>query len=122
MLANPDIDEAPIGAVIGRLVDDGQRLVRAEIAVQKATIQKRVEGAKSGAVFLVVAVLLAQAAVTALLVGLVIGLAVLVGGVAAGLIVAIGGLAVAGLLGWLGAKKLAAPAEVPADAAARVTS
>jgi len=100
--------ETPIGELFGSLVDDGRSLVRAEIGLYKQIAVYRANKAKLGLAALVAGGLLAFAGLIAFLVGLVIGLADLVGGVAAGLIV----FAVAGIIAFLlfrwGAGKMAA--------------
>ena len=100
--------DSSIGDLFGRLVDDGRTLVRAEVDLYKELALYRAGKAKTGAIALVAGGLLAFAGLIALLVGVVIGLAPLVGPVAGGLIV----FAIAGGVGFLlvrfGAGKMAA--------------
>lgn len=105
---NPDPVDKPIGELFGQLVDDGRELVRAELGLYKKVALYRAGKAKTGAVALVAGGFIAYAGLIAFMVGLVLGLANLVGPVAGGLIV----LAVSGLVAFLlvrfGAAKLAA--------------
>jgi hypothetical protein len=79
--------EPSIGDLFGRLADEGKAYVRAEAGVYKAIAARRVGNARSGAIALVAAFLLLNAALITLLVCLAVGLAPLVGPVLAGLIV-----------------------------------
>lgn len=104
--ANPT--DSSIGDLFGQLVDDGRSLVRAEVDLYKEIALYRAGKAKVGIAALVAGGLLAYAGLIAALVGLVMGLADLVGPVAGGLIV----LAGAGIIGFVlirfGASKMAA--------------
>jgi hypothetical protein len=97
-----------IGDLFGQLVDDGRGLVRAEVNLYKQVALYRASKAKIGIAALVGGGLLAYAGLIAFLVGLVMGLADLVGPVLGGLIV----LAVSGIVAFLlfrfGAGKMAA--------------
>ena len=104
--------EAPgVTKLVGQLVDDTREVVRTEIALVKAKVTERVTAYKGAAVFLVAAGVLALEAVGALLVGLILTLATLVGPGWATLIVVGAVFAAAGVLAYLGIKKLA-PAPV----------
>ncbi|MFS0736261.1 phage holin family protein [Sphingomonas sp. 1P06PA] len=121
--AKPD-DDAPLGTLFSRLLENAQRLLRAEIAVQIAGVQHRVESARVGIGLLAGAYLVAQAAVVMLLVGLVIGLGRFIGPVAAGFLVGIAGLVLAGIMAKIGLKQAfppKAPVEVVEEAHAAVT-
>jgi hypothetical protein len=100
--------DSSIGDLFGQLVDDGRNLVRAEVGLYKEIALYRAGKAKTGMAALVAGGLLLYAGLIAGLVGLVFGLAPLVGPVLAGLIV----FAVAGLIGFVlirfGAAKMAA--------------
>lgn len=103
-----DPAESSIGDLFHQLVDDGKSLARAEVNLYKQIALFRVGKAKSGLVALVAGGLLAYAALIAFMVGLVMGLADLVGPVAGGAIV----LAVTGIIAFFlfryGAGKMAA--------------
>lgn len=86
-----------IGGLFHQLVDDGKSFARAELNLYKQIAIYRASKARNGAIALIAAVVLVNAALIAFLVGLVMGLAPLVGPVAGGLIV----LAVTALAGYL---------------------
>jgi len=100
--------DSSIGDLFGQLVDDGRSLVRAEVDLYKQVALYRAGKAKSGIAALVAGGLLAYAGLIAALVGLVMGLADIVGPVLGGLIV----LVVCGIIAFLlfryGAGKMAA--------------
>jgi len=100
--------DSSIGNLFGQLVDDGRGLVRAEVNLYKQIALYRASKAKIGIAALVGGGLLAYAGLIAFMVGLVMGLADLVGPVLGGLIV----LAVSGIAAFLlfrfGAGKMAA--------------
>lgn len=76
-----------IGDLFGQLVDDGKGLVRAEAELYKQIALYRAGKAKSGLIALVAASGLAIGGLIAALVGMVLGLAPLIGPVAGGLVV-----------------------------------
>lgn len=97
--------------LVGQLVDDTREVVRTEVALFKAKVNERVTAYKGAAIFLVAAGVLALEALGALLVGLILTLATLVGPGWATLIVVGAVFAAAGALAYLGIKKLSpAPA------------
>jgi hypothetical protein len=101
-----------VAALVGRLVDDSRTLVSAEIALYKARAGERVSAYKSAAVFFAAAGVLALGAFVALLVGLILSLATLIGPLGAtGVVVGIV-LIVAAALAMIGKGKLAVPKEV----------
>jgi hypothetical protein len=83
---NPQ-DES-IADLVGKLIDEGREVARAEVALYKQIALRRSACAKSGLVALVAAGLLGWFAGLALVLGLVLGLATLVGPLAGGAIVA----------------------------------
>lgn len=90
-------EDKSIGDLFHELIGNGKSFIRTEINLYKQIALYRVSKAKYGIAALVAALLLANAALIAALVGVVIGLAKFVGPIGAGLIV----LAVAGLIGYL---------------------
>ena len=92
-----DPADASIGDLFHQLVDDGRAFVTAETNLYKQIATYRVGKAKNGIIALVAGGLLAYAALIAFLVGLVLGLADLVGPVLGGLVV----LAVSGGVAFL---------------------
>jgi putative superfamily III holin-X len=79
--------EPSIGDLFGRLADESKAYVRAEAEVCKAVAARRLANARGGAIALVAAALLMNAALGTLVICLALGLAPMVGPVAAGLIV-----------------------------------
>ena len=84
-VSNP-LDE-PIPDLVSRAMEEGRAYARAEIDLYKAIARHRAARAKSGAIFLAVAAVLGWFAITALILGLVLGLATLIGPLGAGLAV-----------------------------------
>lgn len=82
-----DPADSSIGDLFHQLVDDGRAFARAEVNLYKEIALYRAGKAKTGVAALVAGGFLAFAGLIALLVGLVIGLADLIGPVAAGLVV-----------------------------------
>lgn len=97
-----------IGELFGRLADDGKAYVRAEIGLYKAIAARRAGQARNGAIALVAAVFLANAALIVLVVGLSLQLALIVGPALAGIIVAVVLLVAVFLLVRYGAAKMKA--------------
>lgn len=89
--------EATIGELFGRLADEGKAFARAEANLYKAIAVRRVSLAKNGAIALVAALFLVNAALIALMVGLAMQLAKWVGPALGGLILFV----VVGILGFV---------------------
>lgn len=100
-------DEEGIATLVGRAVDNARELASAEVALVKAKVSERVGAYESAALFFAIAAVLALSAVTALLVGLILSLATLVGPGGATAIVVIGTFVLAGILALVGKNKLA---------------
>jgi hypothetical protein len=83
-----DPEEESIGALLGRLAEDGRAFVKAEVGVYKAIAARRLKRARTGLIALAAGVVLLVCSVTALLFGLVLWLATLIGPLLAGLAVA----------------------------------
>ena len=92
---NPD--DNSIGDLVQQLVDEGRSVASAEANLYKQIALYRIGKARTGAIALAAGGFLAFAGLIAALVGMVMGLAVLIGPVAAGLVV----LAVTGLIGFI---------------------
>ena len=91
-----DPADASIGDLFHQLVDDGRSFARAEANLYKQIARYRVGKAKNGIVALAATWFLLNAALIAFFVGLVMGLADLIGPVAGGFAV----LAITGILGF----------------------
>lgn len=100
--------DASLSELFGRLVDDGKTLVRSEVGLYKEVALYRAGKARGGVAAIGAAVGLCLVALVALTMGLVLGLATLVGPLAAGLIVASAAGLVAFLLIRYGAGKMKA--------------
>ena len=88
MDAPGDPRDDTIGDLVGRLIEDGRTYARAEVELLKQVARHRSARAKSGAIALSIGIVLLLSSLTALILGLVLGLATLVGPLAAGLIIA----------------------------------
>ena len=99
--ADPQPEEEGIGELLGRLVEDGKGYAQAEIGYYRALIRSKLPDVTAALWMGAVALALVFAAMIALVVGLVLTLATLVGPGWATLIVFAGILAIAGLMGWL---------------------
>ena len=102
------VAEPPIGELFGRLGEDGRAFVQAELGLIKAIARHRIAAARSGAIALLLAVLLANAALIALVVSIAMAIATELGPLLGGLITFAGVGVIAGLLGWWGAGRLSA--------------
>ena len=103
------ISEEGVGTLVHRAVEDARELARAEIALVKAKAGERVIAYRTAAMFFSVAAVLALAAIVALLVGLILSLATLVGPGWSTAIVIGATLLLAGILALIGKGKLAPP-------------
>ena len=98
-----------ISTLVHHAIDDARELASAEIALYKAKATERVSAFASAAIFFGIAATLALSAVTALLVGLILSLATLIGPLGATGVVVVVTLLVAGVLAFVGKGKLAPP-------------
>ena len=80
-------EDESIGALLGRLADDGRAYVKAEVAVYKQIAARRAARARNGLVALAIGAVLIFSSFTALLLGLVLWLSTLIGALLAGLAV-----------------------------------
>lgn len=111
MQPSTDAEES-IVALFSRLVDDAETFVRAEIRLYRANLFERLTEARTAIIMILTAFLLAQSAIIALLVGLVVILRPILGAVGATAVVVVGAIAVAGLLAWLAIDKFRRVTEV----------
>lgn len=108
----PLVKDAPVDAAERSLVDDvrelvtdGRTLLEAELAYQKSRAALAGRTAKSMAGWIALALSLVFFALMALVMGLLLILAPLIGGIAATLAVVAALLASAGLCGWIAARR-----------------
>jgi hypothetical protein len=100
-------DDESVATLVGQLVEDTRDLAAAEIALYKARFAERAGAYKSAILFFAVAGVLALAALIALLVGLILSLATLIGPGFATLAVVVTVLVIAAVLGIIGKGRLA---------------
>lgn len=105
-------EQESIPILIGRLVDETRQLATAEVALYKARIGERVAAFKGATIFFAVAGVLGLCGFIALLVGLILSLATLIGPGLATLAVVLIVFVIAGVLAMVGAKRLK-PVETP---------
>ena len=99
-----------LGGLVSRVVDDGKRLVQAEVDLYKQIAVRKVAGFQTAVVLAVAALFFVQAALTTLLVGLGFAIAHWIG-IAGGVIVAaLLGFAAAGLMVWIALRKFSTAA------------
>jgi type III secretory pathway component EscS len=102
-----------LGVLIGQLTEDARALAQAEVKLLKSRALDLFRRSRIAIILLVIAACLAFASVVALMLGLVLALAPLVGAALAGVILMVGGLVFAALLGWLAVRLLAGPPRKP---------
>ena len=102
----PQADEESIPVLVGRLVEETRTLASAEVALYKAKLAERVSAYKIAVIFFAAAGVLALAALIALLVGLILSLATLIGPGFATLAVVGVVLVIAGILALVGKSRL----------------
>jgi cell division protein FtsW (lipid II flippase) len=108
----PPKPDDSIPNLVGRLIDDGEEFVRAELKLYRARALARLDSARNAIILVVIALSLAQAVIVAALVGALILLRPEVGPGWATAIVVVGGLALAGLLAWLALRQVKKATEI----------
>ena len=99
-----EVDEAPIGELFGRLIDDGKAYAQAEVDLVRARAEGQVERAKWPAILGGGAIAFGFASVIALVLTLVLTLASLLGPLGGGLLATLIAMLVAGGLGLAAVK------------------
>jgi hypothetical protein len=84
----PDPRDESIPDLVGRLVEDGRAYARAELDLVRRIARHRAGRARNGLIALAIGAVLLLTSLTALVLGLVLGLAVLIGPLAAGVAIA----------------------------------
>lgn len=102
----PPPPERPVGELVHELIEEGKAYARAEIELAKAIAAAKGKALALPAALFGAAFICALAAVTALAVGVVIGLARFIGPLAGGFVGLLIFAAIAGLLGWWGYSRL----------------
>lgn len=103
----PVTDDEGIGTLVAQLVEDVRGLAGAEVALVKARVGERANAYRSAAILFAVAGVLALSALVALLVGLIMTLATLIGPGLATAAVVLATLAIAAVLAIVGKGRLA---------------
>ncbi len=99
-------DEAPIGELVGRLIDQGKGYARAEVGLAKAIATAKVDTIKLPVALFAAALLFVIAGVVTFCITLALALATLFGPLAGGLIATVIAFAIAGGLAFFAMKKL----------------
>ena len=102
----PPGGDRPIGEIVGDLVDEGKAYARAELNVAKAIAASKASRLKAPLILLTAAALVAMAALNALAVAIFILLALLMKPALAAILAFVLVAGTAGLLAWLGIRKL----------------
>jgi putative superfamily III holin-X len=102
----PDDTDRPVGELVHELIEDGKSYARAEVGLVKAMAAAKADALKFPAILFGIAFLLSLAAITALAVGVAMGLATLIGPLAGGIAAFLLFAAVAGGLAWHGVTRL----------------
>lgn len=102
----PEDNDRPVGELVNELIEDGKAYARAEVGLVKAMATAKANALKLPAILFGAAFLLSLAAITALAVGVAMGLAMLIGPLAGGIAAFLLFAAVAGGLAWYGVVRL----------------
>lgn len=101
--------------LIGQLAQDAIALVRAEVELAKSKVADRLRRSRTAIILLVAALVIVQASIVGLVVGLVLALVPLVGAAGAGLVLLVAGLVIAGLLAWAAMRLFSTPSNKPPE-------
>jgi hypothetical protein len=95
--------------LVGQLFDDVLALARAEVRLAKSRAYDLLRRSRAALALLAAAFLIALGSIVALMLGLVLALAPLVGATLAGIILLVTGFAVSALLVWLAMRQIGEP-------------
>jgi hypothetical protein len=99
-------DERPVGEIVSELIEDGKAYARAEVNLYRAIAAAKARALAMPAALFLGALLVAQSAITALAVAVVLWLEPMVGPVLAGIVALLLFGAAAGGLAWLGLARI----------------
>ena len=102
----PGDSDRPVGELVHELIEDGKAYARAEVGLVKAMASAKANALKLPAILFGIAFLFSLAAITALAVGVAMGLATLIGPLAGGIAAFLLFAAIAGGLAWYGVGRL----------------
>ena len=103
-----DSEDAPIGDLVSRLIDQGKGYARAEVDLVRAIANAKVAQVKLPAILFGAALLFVIGGVVTLCITIALALATLIGPLAGGLIATLFAFGIAGLLAYVGVQKLSA--------------
>ncbi|WP_254604984.1 phage holin family protein [Sphingomonas bacterium] len=103
------MEDESLASLVGRTIEDARAVVSAEIALYKARAGERITAYKGAVTFFAIAGVLALCGFIALLVGLILSLATLIGPGLATAAVVLTVFALAGVLAMIGKGRLAPP-------------
>ena len=104
--AGMGVDEAPIGDLFGRLVEQGKGYARDEVGLAKAIASAKADAIKLPAILLGAALLFVIAGVVVFCMTIALALATLIGPLAGGLVATLIAFAIAGGLAWFAVGRL----------------
>ena len=102
----PPPPDRPVGELVHELIEDGKAYARAEIGLYRTIAAAKGKALALPIGLFVAAFFIGTTALTALAVGVVLGLATLIGPLAAGFVGMLIFAAIAGILGWWGYSRL----------------
>lgn len=102
-------EEAPIGELVARLIDQGKGYARAEVGLAKAIATAKVDAFKLPVVLFATALLFVIAGVVTFCITIALALATLIGPLAGGLIATLVAFGIAGGLAFIAQRKLSTP-------------
>jgi hypothetical protein len=102
----PDDSDRPVGELVHELIEDGKAYARAEVGLFRARAIAKANALELPAILFGIAFLVSLAAITALAVGVAMGLATLIGPLAGGIAAFLLFAAIAGGLAWYGVTRL----------------
>lgn len=97
--------ERPVGEVVQELIEEGKGYARAEIGLAKAIAAAKAKALALPVGLLIAALFVAMAAINALVLGVVLALAIIIGPLAAGFAGLLVFAAIAGGLAWWGIER-----------------
>ena len=101
-----EVEEAPIGELVGRLIDEGKGFARAEVGLVRAQAEAKLDLFKLPALLFAAALLFAVAGVVVLCMTIALALATLIGPLAGGLLATLIAFGIAGGLALFAKRKL----------------
>jgi len=100
------VDEAPLGELVGRLIDEGKGFARAEVGLVRAQAEAKIDVFKLPALLFAAALLFVVAGVVVLCMTIALALATVIGPFAGGLVATLGAFGVAGGLALVAKRRL----------------